>query len=370
MRIIYTFALLITLALPFNHSFAGITPPQAGEIMLSFSETDTNGLSFISTLVYFFDLRERETYLQLTYPDRVLGDDDDDDDGPTGLNATAHVQIFNVANNCNENDFFDVYTPADTHTYNMRDIQTNDGNPSGVVLPDGAYGIVVISIARISTESSFIADPIGNMRILDNNGYEYRTNAVTTVNAFALPPDNLPPEAFGGAYSFNFNQEAGTTFSDVVGITLFLDQADNPLGFEFFASPVQGIYSPFDIDIYDLNEVPFSCRDIIFSCVDEDNILVEELLTVAGTANVASFEYGINNAIPHSKGGELLCPGNVISDGTVYLIPEPYSQAAADLMNQIGFGPTFSGYIGLNNGNGRGSFDSFFIFNFNLVPFG
>lgn len=368
MKLLYTFVLFITLAIPFNYSFAGITPPDAGEVMVTFNETDTSALAFTSTLVYFFDLRERETYVQLTYPDIASGDDDDD--GPTGLNATAHVQIFNVDNNCNENDFFDIYTPSDTHVYNMRDIQSNDGNPSGVVLPDGAYGIVVISIARITLESSFVADPIGNMRILDNNGYEYRTNAVTSINAFALPPDVFSPELFDGAYSFNFNQEAGITFSDVVGITLFVNEVDNPIGLEYLASPVQGIYSPFDIDIYDLNEVPFSCRDIIYSCVDEDNPLLEEVLSVAGNASVASFEYGINNAIPHSKGGELLCPGNVISDGTVYLIPEPYSQTAADLMDQIGSGPIFSGFIGLNNGNGRGSLDSFFIFNFEFLDFG
>ena len=33
------------------------------------------------------------------------------------------------------------------------------------------------------------------------------------------------------------------------------------------------------------------------------------------SANVASFEYGINDAIPHSRGGELLCPGNNIAEG-------------------------------------------------------
>ena len=366
MRIIYTFVLLIALAFPFNHSLAGVSPPQAGEIAITFSETDTNALRFAATLVYFFDLRDRETFIQFTYTDRFLGDDDDDS---SGLDATAHVQIFNVADNCNENNFFDVYTPEDTHTYNMRDIQTNDGNPSGVVLPDDAYGIVVIFLSRNSGENGiFPGDSIGNMRILDDNGYEYRTNAVAPIGVFIDPPQNLPPFLFGGAYSFNFNSEAGVTFSDVVGITIFANDPDDPSEFEFVALPVQGIYSPFDIDIYDLNEVPFSCRDIIFSCVDEDNPLVEELLEVAGTANVASFEYGINNAIPHSKGGELLCPGNVITDGTVYLIPEPYTQAAADIMDPIGNGPIFSGFVGLNNGNSRGSLDSFFNFNFEFEP--
>jgi len=123
----------------------------------------------------------------------------------------------------------------------------------------------------------------------------------------------------------------------------------------------------FDIDIVDNNETIFSCRDVIFSCVNEENPLLEELLSIAETANVASFEYGINNAIPHSKGGELLCPGNVISEGTAILRPETYptSQAYMDIFNQIG-GPYFFGYVGLNNGNGRGSMDSFWFYNFEL----
>ena len=60
----------------------------------------------------------------------------------------------------------------------MRDIQTNDGNPSGVVLPDGAYGIVAVTMySVIGSELETVAGQFGNLRIVDNNGYEYRTNA-------------------------------------------------------------------------------------------------------------------------------------------------------------------------------------------------
>ena len=126
------------------------------ETVSTILESDTSGQTGTG-LVYFFDLRERETFVQLTYPDRTLAVDccgfgSEFEQISTGLNATAHVQIYDVSNNCNENNFFDVYTPADTHVYNMKDIQTNDGNPSGVVLPDGAYGMVVISMFRASGE--------------------------------------------------------------------------------------------------------------------------------------------------------------------------------------------------------------------------
>ncbi len=353
--------LLLSLAiLPANYATAG-PGLGAGDVVVTLAESDGPILSGLG-LFYFFDLRDRETFVQYTYPDSF---EVDSDGGPfiSGDNSTAHIQIFNVADNCNENNFFDIYTPGDTHTYNMRDIQTNDGNPSGVVLPDGAYGFVVITGIRIVAAD--LSDAIGNVRILDNNGYEYRTNALALADADSgsVNGGNL----LQIASSFNFNTEAGVILSDVVGITAVAIDAPDPVELEWVALPVQGVYSPFDIDIYDLNEVPFSCRDIIFSCVDEDNPLLEELLTVAGTANVASFEYGINNAIPHSKGGELLCPGNTISNGTVYLIPEPYSQAAVDIFNQFDTVvdvPLFFGFVGLNNGNERGSFDAIISFFF------
>jgi len=82
--------------------------------------------------------------------------------------------------------------------------------------------------------------------------------------------------------------------------------------------------------------------------VDQDNPLLEALLEEVGNANVASFEYGINNAIPHSKGGELLCPGNTISEGFVRL---QYLEKGDESEDETIL------FIGLNNGNGRGSMD-------------
>jgi len=106
-----------------------------------------------------------------------------------------------------------------------------------------------------------------------------------------------------------------------------------------------------DIDILNENEVIFSCRNVIFACTDQDNPLLEELLETVGDASVASFEYGINNAIPHSRGGELLCPGNIISEGFVTISPF------------ITRTNNFIGFIGLNSGNSRGSMDSWWYKN-------
>ena len=305
--LILFFALTIILS-PVKDLFAG---SPSGGAFLTFPETDAQNTGDEvggSSIFYVFDLRDRETFIQLTFSD-VVGDETFSEAGFEG--ATAHVQIYDVSNNCNENDFFDNYTLNDTHVYNMRNIQTNDGNPSGVSLPDGAYGIVAVTMfATIGGEIENSAFPIGNLRIIDNNGYEYRTNAQGAFQNVGFPED-LNSQLY---YSFNFNQQGGISLSDIFGITLY-GVADPTFAIEWIALPVQGIFSPFDVDIYDLNEVPFSCRDVIFSCVDENNPLLEEVLSIAGTANVASFEYGINNAIPHSKGGELLCPGNIVSEG-------------------------------------------------------
>lgn len=290
-----------------------------------FSESDTTSAQLVS----FYDLRDRESFIQITNTDSAAG--------------RVHVQIFDVGNNCNENNFYDNLTGNDTHVYNLRDIQTNDGNPAGVVLPDGAYGIVVISL--VSPSNGFIPFPdlIGNFRVLDSSGYEYRTNSAALSIPFEGEIENQP-EIY-----VNFNKASGVIFSDVIGVTLD-DTGGGESGTEFFtevlSTNIVDINVLIDVDLFDLDENIFSCRNIIYACTDQENPLLEELLETVGGANVASFEYGINEAIPHSKGGELLCPGNVVDEGFARL----------RLLEQEADG--FGLYIGLNNGNGRGSMDS------------
>ena len=278
----------------------------------------------------FFDLRERESFIQVT--------------NESGNSRILHVQIFNVDDDCNENNFFDEFTINDTHIYDMRDIITNDGNPSGVVLPDNAYGVIVISSVQGIGQGFRNADLIGNQRILDNNGYEYRTNLVARRGGGGgggvIPPITL-----------NYSSNTGVTFSDVVGITV--SNIGSSSG-EVSVDPARDFWAA-DVDIFNNNEVPFSCRNVIFACIDQDNPRLEELLTRVGEASVASFEYGINDAIPHSRGGELLCPNNVIDEGFVRLsfIRERLQR--------------FVVYVGLNNGNDRGSFDSYWFNNRDLI---
>jgi len=292
--------------------------------------TDRDG----HALIGFFDLRDRETFIQIT---------NIDEDSP---GANIHIQIFNVGADCNENNFFDFYTPFDTHTYNLRDIVTNDGNPSGVVLPDDAYGIFA-AIARVPSNS----DIIGNLRILDDSGYEYRTNLQDEQNEQSF--DNTNAEDF---ITFNFNTKGGVTLSDVVGIPF--DDSNQSTNNSIMVADILNIYHNLDVDIFDLNENPFSCRNVAFACVTLEHPLYEALLEEieddGGSASVANHQFGINNAIPHSRGGELLCPGNTISEGFVRF----------DLIEQGGDTDEDAiFYIGLNNGNGRGSLDAVWLQN-------
>ena len=213
----YIFVLIFALTLtfiPVKDSISGI-----GFTAFTFTQTD-NSLPEVEeslSVFYVFDLRERETFIQFTYEGVLpVGDDDD---SLIGLPGRAHVQIFDVSNNCNENNFFDVYTANDTHVYNMRNILTNDGNPSGVVLPENAYGIVVISYTTINGEIFEGQSAFGNLRIIDNNGYEYRTNGQQIVDRIDNPPDaSLPP-----IYTFNFNTENGVPTTAQVSENCFLE---------------------------------------------------------------------------------------------------------------------------------------------------
>ena len=315
-------------------------------------ETDVTG----DTLVYFFDLRDRETYIQLTNTnfDPMIGDDDDDD---VGNDQRLHIIIFDVSTDCIENDFFDVYTPNDTHIYNMRDIQTNDGNPSGVVLPDGAYGFffaVAVNSDGTANESADLF--IGNMRILDDNGYEYRTNAV-------VEPDNDLDDFIDTMGYFNFNTEGGVILSDVLGVA-YDDITEGPNSGDIEVAEITENFAMINVDIFDNAENIFSCRNVIYACVNENSPRLEELLEVAseesdGAASVARAEYGINEAIPHSKGGELLCPGNTISEGFTRFEVLNFDDGDDDDDTL----DDFVVFIGLNNGNARGSLDTLWVDN-------
>jgi len=277
-------------------------------------------------LFYFFDLRDRESYIQVM--------------NLSSSAVTVHVQIFQANFNCNENDFYDVYTQLDTHIYNMRGaIDTNNGLPSGVVLPDDAYGFVAVTVVSgVGGNSTNNPVLIGSFRIVDDQGFEYRTNAAGF------------PGSLGGTtttFSFNFNNFSGTAFADVVGITV-----DNVgIGFDgVTAFPNFGTFMKFELDIFDKIENSFSCADILFACVEQDDSIYAELLVTAGVG-MAGFEFGINNSVPHSKDKGKICDGNTITEGFVRMKTLSITgESQADM---------FVGFAGINDGANRGSMEVF-----------
>ena len=233
-RIILLLGIVLSLliSLPFT-SYAGT--PDFDDDDLPIPETDSAKYVQVS----FFDLRERESYVQVT--------------NTSASSKVLHVQVFDVNNDCNENNFFDDYTGNDTHVYNMRDILTNDGDDAGLVLPDGAYGIVVIySVVSEGGPIDTGQDLIGNFRIMDDLGYEYRTNSQAFFQDIDPEPQNS--QRF---FTFNFNSTAGTSFADVVGVNMVFDNGSN----EFVVNPLD-VGLTLDVDLFNNDEVPFSCRDV------------------------------------------------------------------------------------------------------------
>ena len=195
----------------------------------------------------------------------------------------------------------------------MRNILTNDGNPSGVNLPNGAYGFVVVTVVQgVGQPADQNGEIIGNFRVIDNAGYEYRANS----QGFS------EGDPIGGQYHINYTTAGGITRSDIVGITV-----NNLTSGEVTAG---GSSVTFDTNIYNENEIPFSCSDTTFSCTED------------------TFEYGINNAIPHSRDKALLCDSNNVPEGFVKL------ETIVDTDTEA-----FAGFAGINTGNNsRGSMDS------------
>jgi len=272
-------------------------------------------------LVYYFDTRARKSYIQLA--------------NLTFTPLTVHVQIWTVNStivSCEEIDFFDSYSAVDVHTYDMSGLVPNDAPPFGLTLAPDAYGFVVISLS--SGPSNSLA---GTMRIIDDAGYEYRANAAA--------PESTSTDSSAEGY-IKFNNANGNSFSELIGFTYAEISPDT-----VYASP--GVRSVFGtltdtILIHDENENLQSCAPREFNCSD-------------GSANIA-----IDLSLPNSKGdpGEA-CLSTTIdaSNDSGYLLMPFEDFVCSDPVvgepdGTCAVNTHFTGFIGLTNGGGSGSFDS------------
>ena len=298
-------ALTVTFSFVLTESYAGTFS------MAGYSNTDLFGLASDENrqVSAYYDLRDRETYIQVT--------------NLSSSTRTIHVQIFQHDRNCDELNFFDDLTSNDTVVYNLDNIIKNDGSEAPISLNEDSYGYVVISTDPLSGPSI-----IGNFRIIDNTGYEYRSNMVSPTNDNG-GSDNANVQIGTGNLIANFNTIDGANWSDLVGYAYQGERTSTVTNIDEGFS--------FDIFVFDMDEEPLSCDRRNFAC-----------------GNVMN--YGINEDYPNSRDGLLICPGGGLANpqGGFVSFENP-SNDNIDPNDDM-----FVGFIGINNSNGTGSLDHWF----------
>lgn len=288
---------------------------------------DNTDLLASNLLTAPYDLRERNSYVQIS--------------NITSSAINLHIQIFQNDRNCDELNFNDTLTANDTVIYDLDNIIRNDGTEAPINLQENSNGYVIVTVdngnGTFSVNTNSIAEffseasIIGNIRIIDSAGYEYRTNMV---GAYTETGENL--------YA-NFNTIDTAIFSDVIGYvfaTEFVGSGGGGVAFNSTTVRNRDEGADFDIFVYDLAEEPLSCDRRNFAC---GNIM----------------NYGINEDYQNSKNGPLLCPGGGIADphGGFILFDNPSFPGPDPVLNLDFY---FTGFIGLNNNDGTGSFDLWF----------
>ncbi|NIP31107.1 MAG: hypothetical protein GTO02_15305, partial [Candidatus Dadabacteria bacterium] len=189
MRIVKSLIFSLIFVIPFNTFASNITRVPSTDRLAD------------GQITSYYDLRDRKTYIQVT--NTGFGED-----GP----VTIHVQIFQHDRNCDELNFFDELTLNDTVVYDLDNIIKNDGTAAPINLQDDSYGYIVIStLDPTSTDNPPSTDDenlIGNFRIVDIKGYEYRSNMVGATLGFNVSTDQDNLIA-------NFNTVDGAMYADV-----------------------------------------------------------------------------------------------------------------------------------------------------------
>ena len=315
MRYLSYLILIITISFSVS-SFAGNT---------SFTYKDTDVVNN-SQLTAYYDLRERNSYIQITHNGIF-----------TNENVTIHVQIFQHDRNCDELNFFDTLTLNDTVIYDLDNLVRNDGSEVPASIDSNSYGYVVISTSDINGNLG-AGDIIGNFRIIDDSGYEYRTNMVGPFDSGGVGSVSANSDTNIG-HAINFNTINDAKYADIIGYAY--QREDGGTNFDTVTNIDEG-YS-FDIFVYDMDEEPLSCDRRNFACG-------------------ATMVYGVNEDYPASKGDPLLCPGGGLADpqgGFVNFVnPNFVGTGVPELPSFL----RFIGFIGINNGNGTGSMDGWYGF--------
>jgi len=331
MKYLLVLAVLLVLPILPTQAIAGQELPLFGFVDL----TDTGE----NRLIAYWDTRGRDTFIQVT--------------NTTSSKINIHINIFDVAHGeqvCQPCDFNDMLTPNDTHVYNMEDIRNNiTGNTECEGVGINSYGFMAVSVVQVSEDFVNRGGPlVGVFRIIDELGYEYRTNAAGKI-VFCDGPCLLEVGSFVDLF-VNFSSANGNVLSDLVGITFAEISGSNVL-----AAP--GISTTFGINIvdeeiliYSQDETSSSCGETTFTC------------------DLGKMNKGIDNSLPNSIDGSSICPVRTLDDttfsGWLHLPFNNFSCVGTAIDDGDGnciLPIFFTGFLGLNNGDGTGSMDSWWL---------
>ncbi|NIP32169.1 MAG: hypothetical protein GTO02_22650 [Candidatus Dadabacteria bacterium] len=314
--------LALVIVLPMT-VFAGLGPSPKG---LTWQATDRPANEQIA----YYDLRDRQTLVQITNISTAS----------SASPLCIHVQIFQQDRGCSELDFNDQLTPNDTVVYNMDDLHRNDGSAVPVNLADDSYGYVAVSAFNCEggwDDDGITEALIGNFRIVDDAGYEYRMNTLSEADGNRVIVDMSPNTRAN--VSLRFNTVDGANQADIVGFVYEenrnLAGQQNGTQDTVFNVPDGVTFSVFQ---FDENEEPLSCDTVTFAC---------------GPGKVMN--YGLNDDLPASRGNNVLCQGGGLVPGQ--------TNGFVSLENPVfvnNLEPDFYEFaclIGLNNGDGTGSMD-------------
>ena len=302
--------------------------------------------------VAFFDARERETLIQIT--------------NTSTKRVEIHVQLFDVNEACGECDFTDELTPGDTVVYNPENLVRNvDGASVTCSIPDGGHGLAVISAFKCGPKGNLCDDNgresgplIGMFRIIDEAGYEYRTNTAGIKDSGFERDDGWGPR---GPYAMavNYNQVNNNDLSDLVGMPFVqiseyavLASADISVTFgdQNDGNPILSC---------DYKELCASCSDATFACGTD-------------ASGNSLLDRAVDRSLPNSKGdvNQVCGTRNIGFDdgfdaGWLYLPLQSYGcdSNSGGVSSCNGNFQNFVGFIGLNNGDGTGSMDSWELIN-------
>lgn len=284
-------------------------------------ETRPTGTTVLqsSQLVYWYDAEDfnfgnsdRDTIIQLT-------------NGSFTSSVCVHVQVYksyrtgeaaSAVVRCEEADFFDCYTPRDTHYYVMDDeVFLNQGRETGPLTAqigaDDTKGFVVVTpIASLpanpegDTRAISFQHLFGHSVIIDEDReYSYRLNAMGRDAVDFAPgggvlPDGTVLDGVSGGYvliqpdilKFNFTGLPETdNEADVVSIA-FSDDYDGGINGGYTALPADAVWD--DILVFNDVEARTSCDQIPQNCF---------------------FDIGINDEFDPANrlldGGKVLCSG-------------------------------------------------------------